>query len=81
MAQTLEAAQFGARVSVIDRARKPSFAEQSRRKLAFIGLFLSVAAACGLGLLFEMLDPVMVSRSQVESMSGLPVMGSVAHID
>jgi uncharacterized protein involved in exopolysaccharide biosynthesis len=81
MAQTLEAAQFGARVSIVDRARKPSFAEQSRRKVALLGLVATFAMACGLGLLFELLDPVMVNRNQVESMSGLPVMGSVAHID
>ncbi len=81
MAQTLEAAQFGARVEVVDRARKPSRAEQSRRRIALLGLLASIGVSMALGLLFEMLDPVVVNRSQVESMSGVPVLGSVAHID
>ena len=80
MAQTLESAQYGARVSVLDRAQPPTEPMRSRMKLALIGLVGCLGLACGLGVGIEFLDPVMVDAAQVESMTGLPVLGAVSKL-
>jgi len=80
LAESLEAAQQGERISVLDRAVPPQFAAQTRVKYLALGYLVSLAAALGVAVLFEMVDPVLISAEQVEADFGLPVLGSVPHI-
>lgn len=77
LAESLERAQQGARVSVLDRAFPPSAPERSGWKLAALALVgmlgLSVVAALGL----EWRDPVLSSIRSVEEAGHVEVLGSI----
>jgi len=80
LAQRLETAQQGERISVLDRALPPSEPERTRLKYLLAGLVGSLGLAALLGLGLELLDPVLVSSEQIEEHFGLPVLGSVPRI-
>ncbi len=80
MAQSLEAAQYGARVSIVDRATTPTRPENSRRRIAAMGVAGAIALALLIGLVLEFFDPVVVDQSQLESLTGLPVLGSAPNL-
>lgn len=80
LAASLESAQQGDRFSVLEEAVPPSRATGSRWKALAGGCVTALALALGLGLLLEMLDPVLVTVRQVEAESGLQVLGSAPHI-
>ena len=80
LAESLETAQKGEHVSVLDRAAVPTAPERSRRKFLALALVLAVAGGFGVGLLLEIVDPVLFSASQLEQRYDLPVLGSVPRI-
>lgn len=80
LAQSLEAAQQGERVSVVDWATPPTSPTRERWKYFAAGLVASLGLALGVGMLLELSDPVLVGTAQVELLSELPVLGSVPHI-
>ncbi|MCP5055831.1 MAG: hypothetical protein GY937_03795 [bacterium] len=80
MAQRLETAQQGERISVLDHALPPSEPERTRLKYMLAGLVASLGLAAALGLSLELLDPVLFSSEQIEEHFGLPVLGSVPRI-
>jgi uncharacterized protein involved in exopolysaccharide biosynthesis len=80
LAASLESAQQGARVSVLEQAVPPAGPTRSRAKILAAGVLASLALALGAGLLLETLDPVLVTARQVEAESGLAVLGSAPHI-
>jgi uncharacterized protein involved in exopolysaccharide biosynthesis len=80
LAQTLEQAQQGARISVIERAEPPLQPTQSRRKLLAVALLASIFAACGAAVVFEFLDPVLVVSSGAHFVEDIPILGSVPWI-
>lgn len=80
LAESLEAAQQGERIAILDRAVPPKFAAQTRAKYLALGYLVTLAAALGVAVLFELVDPVLISAEQVEADFGLPVLGSVPHI-
>jgi uncharacterized protein involved in exopolysaccharide biosynthesis len=80
LAESLERAQQGERVSLLNQAFAPSQPEKSRLKYLAAGLAASLAAAAAIGILLELLDPVLLSIRQVEESSELPVLGSVPRI-
>jgi uncharacterized protein involved in exopolysaccharide biosynthesis len=80
LAESLESAQKGEHVSVLDRATPPSAPERSREKFLAIALVLSLGAGVGLGMLFEIIDPVLFSARQLEDRYDMPVLGSVPRI-
>jgi uncharacterized protein involved in exopolysaccharide biosynthesis len=77
LAESLESAQQGALVTVLDRARKPTAPEQPRALLAVIGVGASLFLALGLGVLLELVDPVIVSSSQLERLCEGSYLGSM----
>lgn len=79
LAQNLESAQQGERFSVVDPAAVPS-RPNPRWVYAALGGLGSLALALGVGVLLELLDPVLVSVDQLESVGELPVLGSVSRI-
>ena len=80
LAQTLENAQQGAQVSIMDRAFPPRTPESSRLRRLLMGIGMTLALVLGAGLFFEFLDPVLVASDQAEQITGLPELGSVVHI-
>ncbi len=80
LAESLEVAQQGERVQVIDRALPPTEPEKRRAKYFFLGIAASLGMAGGIAVLLELLDPVIVSRAQIEQEFGLAVLGGVPEI-
>jgi uncharacterized protein involved in exopolysaccharide biosynthesis len=80
LSASVESAQRGSRVEVLDLAAPPSAPESTRLKYLVAGLFVSVVGALGVAVLFEMIDPVIVSADQLESELGLTVLGSIGRI-
>jgi uncharacterized protein involved in exopolysaccharide biosynthesis len=80
LAQTLEQAQQGARISVIERAEPPLLPTRSRMKLLAVAVFASLLATCAVGVLFEFIDPVLLLSSDAHSVEDIPILGSVPWI-
>ena len=80
LAESLESAQQGGQVSVLDRAQPPSKPERSRPKLAALGLVATLALSAGVAVLLELIDPVVVSARQLEAIVDLPLLGSLPRI-
>lgn len=80
LAESLEMAQQGDRVSVLDRAFPPADPKQPRWMLALGGIVASLGLGLMLGLALELRDPVIVSADALESLTGLRVLGSVPHM-
>ena len=80
LAQSLESAQQGERVSVLDQAVPPSAPERTRLKYFAAGAIASLALSFGMGVLLEMYDPVLIGPDQIELDIGVPVLGSVPRI-
>ena len=80
LSQSVESAQQGARIEVLDRAVPPSVPERTPLKYLFAGMFASLAAAAVLGAALEILDPIIVSAQQLEDELGLRVLGSIGRI-
>lgn len=76
LAETLESAQQGPTVSVLDAATPPVAPTNSRLKYLLLGAVASVVLALGAGLIMEVIDPVVLNRSQLESLGGPPILGS-----
>ncbi len=77
LAQSLEMAQHGAQLSIVDSAEPPSEASKKRLKLAVLGVVASLALAGGIGVFLEILDPVLVSENQLQSITNLPCLGII----
>jgi uncharacterized protein involved in exopolysaccharide biosynthesis len=80
LAESLERAQQGARVAVLDPAVPPQAPEANRLLVALAGLAASIGLALAAALGLELLDPVIVSTQGLEAASGVRVLGSVPHI-
>jgi uncharacterized protein involved in exopolysaccharide biosynthesis len=80
LSRSVESAQQGARVEVIDRAVPPSEPERTRLTYLAAGIAASLAGAIGIAVLLELVDPVIVSASQIEEELALPVLGSVGRV-
>jgi len=80
LAESLESAQQGGRVSIVDEALAPSKPTRSRFTLLAAGIIASLAFSLGTGVLLEIRDPVLVTTQQLEAAAGLPVLGSVPRI-
>lgn len=80
LAQSLELAQQGDRVAVLDAASPPAAPKTPTWMLLAGGLAATIGLAIGTGALLELRDPVLASVSGLESATGVPVLGSVPRI-
>ena len=80
LAESLESAQQGLRVSVLDRAAPPSTTETTRTKFLVLAAVVSLLLAALAAFLLEIRDPVIVDEAEVESSFDLPILGSVPRI-
>lgn len=77
LAESLESAQQGALVTVLDPALRPTSPEQSRSSMLAIGIMLAGVLAVMVAVLAELVDPVIVSSSQLEKLFDGEFIGSV----
>jgi len=80
LAEAVESAQQGERATILDKAVPPREPENSPLKYVLAGIVGSVLLAIGVGVLFEMLDAVIVGADEIEREFQVPVLGSVARI-
>jgi uncharacterized protein involved in exopolysaccharide biosynthesis len=80
LAESLENAQQGARVAVIEEAVPPLRPEKGRLKIVLAGLVGSLGLAGALALLLELRDPVIATAKGVEALSGVPVLGVMPRV-
>ena len=80
LAQSLESAQHGARISVLDRATPPTDQKHPRWKLLGAGLVAAMGLAVILAVLLELVDSVVVNSGHLESLTDRPILGSVPRV-
>ncbi len=77
LAETLESAQQGPRVSLLDHAERPSEPVESPMRLLIIGLAASILLALTTGIGLELIDPVVLSPEHLERVGSPPLLGSI----
>ncbi|MAJ61455.1 MAG: hypothetical protein CBC48_16785 [bacterium TMED88] len=77
LAETLESAQQGPQVTLLDRAWPPSGPVQSPLLILLPGLLAAFVLSLLIGLALEILDPVVLSAAHFEAVGTAPVVGSV----
>jgi polysaccharide biosynthesis transport protein len=77
LAESLESAQQGGQVSVLDPASVPTAPDKPRWMIALGGLAVTVGLALGVAVLLELIDPVVVGAKQVAKLCDTPVLGSL----
>ena len=80
LAETLESAQQGPKVSVLDAALPPGSPVNPPGRYLMLGIVGTLLLTAGVGVLFEILDPVVINRAQLESLHGPPVLGTVGKL-
>jgi uncharacterized protein involved in exopolysaccharide biosynthesis len=80
LAESLESAQQGGQVSVLDTASPPSSPLRPRWMVALGGLVGSGVLAVGVAVLLELIDPVIVGARHVRKLSDVPVLGSLPYV-
>jgi len=80
LAESLEMAQQGAQVSILERAGVPTVPERPSWLVALFGLAASVGLALALVVLLELVDPVVVTIPQLERIAEGPCLGSLPHV-
>lgn len=80
LAQSLEQAQQGARISFLERAEPPLMPTLQRWKVLVAGAGASLVVAFAVGLVFEFVDPVLLLPSDARFVEDVPILGSVPWI-
>jgi uncharacterized protein involved in exopolysaccharide biosynthesis len=80
LAQSLEQAQQGARISFLERAEPPLMPIRQRWKVVGVGVLASLVAGFAVGLLFEVVDPVLLLPTDARFVDDIPILGSVPWI-
>ncbi len=65
---------------IIGRPSDPIAGESSARKIAIVGMFLSIVLACGLVVLAELMSSVLRTRREFEMTAGVPVVARIGRI-
>ena len=80
LAENLESAQQGSQVSLLDPALPPKSPQVSRWLVLLCGVAGSLVLALAVGVLLELLDPVLIDARQLEDIGEMPVLGSLPRI-
>jgi uncharacterized protein involved in exopolysaccharide biosynthesis len=77
LSETLETAQQGAQVSILDRATVPTAPMRSSLLIAAIGLLGTLGLTVVVGVGLEIVDPVVLSAMHLEHVGQTPLLGSI----
>ena len=77
LAETLESAQQGPQVSLLDQARPPRGPTQSPLMFLIPGILASFGLALAVGIGLELIDPVILSPTHLDAVGSPPLLGSV----
>lgn len=80
LAESLQREQQGINVSVLQPAWPPKNPQGSLLKFLLLGVVGTLGATVGIALLFEIVDPVVLSTRQLERATGLATLGVVPKI-
>jgi succinoglycan biosynthesis transport protein ExoP len=80
LAESLESAQQGGQVVLLDKARVPNAPTRPRWQVGVMGLAGTIALSLGIAVLLELVDPVMVGVAQLEAVTDWPLIGSLPHV-
>lgn len=80
LAESLERAQQGSRISVLDPASVPTSPEQPSWLIALGGTVGAVALAVALAVLLELVDPVVVTADQLEKLARGRCLGALPRL-
>jgi uncharacterized protein involved in exopolysaccharide biosynthesis len=80
IAESLETAQQGEQVSVLEAAVPPAQPERSQLLYLAAGFVASIGFALGVAFLLEIFDPVLLTPEQIEAEFGVPVLGSAPRV-
>jgi uncharacterized protein involved in exopolysaccharide biosynthesis len=80
LAESLEMAQHGAQIEILERARPPSSPKLSRWLILAAGIVASLGLAVAVGVVLEFLDPVVLDARQLEGLIDRPVLGSLPRV-
>ena len=80
LALSVETAQQGRRITVLEPALPPQSPLRERRQYQVVGVLMSIVGALGVMVLLELVDPVVISARQVEQRFGVAVLGSAPPI-
>lgn len=80
LSESVESAQHGVRVSILDHAVPPDTREGSRVIILLAGLLGALGTALAIAVVAEQVDGVISTTEQIEASYSLPVVGSVPHI-
>jgi uncharacterized protein involved in exopolysaccharide biosynthesis len=81
LAESLESAQQGARISILEPAVPPVSPKRPRWLVVLAGVAATFALALATSVLLEFVDPVVVGAQQLQSLAGRPVLGSIPTVD
>jgi uncharacterized protein involved in exopolysaccharide biosynthesis len=77
LSETLETAQQGAQVSILDRATVPTAPMRSPMLIAVLGLVGTIGLTVLVGVGLEIVDPVVLSSTHLEHVGQAPLLGSI----
>jgi uncharacterized protein involved in exopolysaccharide biosynthesis len=77
LAESLESAQQGARISILEPAVPPVSPKHPRWLVLLAGAAATFGLAMATCVLLEFVDPVVVGAQQLQSLAGRPVLGSI----
>ncbi len=80
LAQSLESAQHGSRISVLDRASPPTAESAARWQLLGAGVLGAFGLAFAIAILLELVDAVVINRDHLEQLSDQPILGSIPRV-
>jgi uncharacterized protein involved in exopolysaccharide biosynthesis len=80
LAESLEKSQRGVQVVQLERAVPPSGPIIPRWQIFLGGLFAVVGLSVAVGVLFELLDPVILSAGELEDDTGMPPLGVLPRV-
>lgn len=81
LAESLEASRHAAQTSLLDAARPPGAPELSARTVLVGGIVGSLVLAVAVGVLLELIDPVIVSAAQLDQLAKRPVLGAIPRFE
>lgn len=80
LARSMELAQKGAQLALIESANVPTRPVISRIAFVGVGIVFALGLSLGLVLLHELLNPVVIDAAHVEQLTSLPTLGSLPPI-